>query len=173
MVDNKSPIPVVYGDVGDTLVFIEEETAHDFARLHEAMEAKTWGEFKAKAPRGWYEDAVERLEERMMDEAYEDDEPDPTEERRFEEPAAEKGFDPDEIPGHADGDWPEWPAGNMASWLPPDVQRRFGSMQSNFPFGDFLTLPPEHEGEIVSAMRGHGYRCVRDDELVWEACYGG
>ncbi|MDP9476105.1 MAG: hypothetical protein M3R38_10555 [Actinomycetota bacterium] len=164
---------VLYGDAGDRLVFIGEEEARDFVRLHEAMQAKTWGEFKAKAPSDWYEAAVERLKEQMMDELYEDEGSDPIEGQTFEEPAAEERFDADEIPGHADGDWPEWPHGNLESWIPDEVQERFGTMVSNFPFGDYLELLPEHEDEIVRAMQGHGYDCVRDDDLVWKACYGG
>ncbi len=164
---------VVYGDAGECLVFIEEGAAHDFVRLHRALEAGTWGEFRARAPAHWYEDAVGRLEEQAMEELHADEGPDPVGGRTFEEPAAEKRFDADEIPGHTDSDWPGWPQGDMGSWMPDEVRRRFGKVVSNFSFGDFLQLPPEHEDEIVSVMRDHGYDCVRDDDLVWAACYGG
>ncbi len=173
MVDKAPQTRIVYGDIGDSLVFIGEETAHDFVQLHKALEAKTWGEFKAKAPSDWYEDAVERLKDQVMDELYEDDESDPNKEPSFEEPAAEKRFDADEIPGYADSDWPDWPHGNMGLWVPDEVQHKFGRMESNFPFGEFLILSSEYEDEIVSAMRDHGYDCVRDDDLVWKASFGG
>jgi len=167
------PTRVVYSDAGDHLVFIEESEAHDFVRLHGSMQAGTWGEFKAQAPAYWYEDAVERLEEQMMEEIHQDEESDPAGRQTFEGPAAEKRFDADEIPGHAGGNWPGWPQGDMESWMPDEIQRRFGTMVSNFPFVDFLQLPLEHEDEIISAMRDHGYDCLRDDNLVWAACYGG
>lgn len=104
----------------------------------------------------------------MLDEV-EDDEFDPTEEHTFEEPVAEKGFDAEDIPGHADGDWPDWPQGNMEHWVPQEVQNEFGSMKPTAVSGDFLQLDPLDEDEIVSAMREHGYDCVRDEDLVWEA----
>ena len=164
MVDKAPHTRLVYSEIQDGLVFIDEGEAHDLVQLHRALgKARTWGEFKAQAPSHWYEDAVERLKEQMLDEmedARDDD---------YEEPAAEKGFDAEDIPGHADGDWPDWPQGNMERWVPDEVQDRFGSMKPTAISGDFLQLSPEHEDEIVSAMQRHGYDCVRDDDLVWEA----
>ena len=155
---------LVYGDVQDGLVFVDEEEAHDLARLHRALErAKTWGEFRAQAPPRWYEAAVERLREQVLDEG-EDDEDD-----AHEEPSPEQGFDAEEIPGHLEGDWPGFPHMSMEYWVPGEVQDRFGSMVPTAISGDFLQLSPEHEDEIVSAMRRHGYECVRDDDLVWKA----
>lgn len=173
MADTTPRTQVVYGDAGECLVFIEEGAAHDFVRLHRAMEARTWGEFRSRAPAYWYEDAVGRLEEQTMEDLQEDQGSDPAGGQAFEELAAEKRFDADEISGHADSDWPTWPQGEMESWMPDEVRRRFGNMVSNFPFGDFLQLPLEHEHEIVAVMRDHGYDCVRGDDLVWAACYGG
>ena len=164
---------LVYGDVQDSLVFIDEEEARDLVQLHRALgRARTWGEFKAQAPSHWYEDAVERLKEQFLDELqYEDDESDSTEEPTFEEPAPEQAFDAEEIPGHVDGEWPGFPHVSMGSWVPDEVQDRFGSMTHSWGLDAtyWIVLAPEHEEEIVSVMREHGYDCVRDDDLVWEA----
>ncbi len=155
---------LVYGDVQDGLVFIDEEKAHDLVQLHRALgRAKTWGEFKAQAPSHWYEEAVERLEEQMLDEIENDGDD------VYEEPAAEQEFDAEEIPRHVEGDWPGFPHMSMEYWVPGEVQDRFGSMVPTAISGDFLQLSPEYEDEIVSAMQRHGYDCVRDDDLVWEA----
>lgn len=157
---------LVYGDVQDGLVFIDEGEAHDLVQLHRALgRARTWGEFRAQAPSHWYEDAVERLRDRMLDET-EDDEYD-----SHEEPTVEKKFEAEEIPGHVDGDWPGFPHVSMGSWVPDEVQDRFGSMTHSWGLDAiyWIVLAPEHEEEIVSAMQRHGYDCVRDEDLVWEA----
>ena len=164
---------LVYGEVQDGLVFIDEEEARDLRQLHRALgRAKTWGEFKAQAPSHWYEDAVERLKEQFLDELYyEDEESNSTEEPTFEEPAAEKRFDVEEIPGHVDGEWPGFPHVSMGSWLPGEVEDSFGSMTHSWgpDQSSWVVLAPDKEDQIVSAMRRHGYDCVRDDDLVWEA----
>ncbi len=161
---------LVYGDVQDGLVFIDEEEAHDLVQLHRALDrARTWGEFRAQAPSHWYDSAVERLKEQWLDE-IEDDEDD-----AYEGPAAEQEFDAARIPGHTDGEWPTYPHVSMGSWVPDEVQDRFGSMTHSWgPDQSYwIVLAPEEEDQIVAAMREHGYDCVRDDDLVWEACgYG-
>lgn len=157
---------LVYGEVQDGLVFIDEEKAHDLVQLHRALgRAKTWGEFKAQAPSHWYEDVVERWREQMLDET--EDDGDDT----HEEPAAEQEFDAAEIPGHMEGDWPGFPHVSMGSWLPGEVEDSFGSMTHSWgpDQSSWVVLAPDKEDQIVSAMRRHGYDCVRDDDLVWEA----
>lgn len=157
---------LVYGDVQDGLVFIDEEEARDLARLHGALNrAKTWGEFRAQAPPHWYEDAVERLGEQMQDE-IEDAEDD-----AYEEPASEQVFAAEEIPGYVDGEWPGFPHVSMGSWLPDEVRDRFGTMTHSWGPDEsyWIVLAPESEDQIVAAMRRHGYECVRDDGLVWKA----
>lgn len=170
MVDKAPRTQLVYGDVQDGLVFIDEGEAHDLVQLHRALgRARTWGEFKAQAPSHWYDSAVEHLKEQLLDE-IENDEDDV-----YEEPAAEQKFDAAEIPGHMDGEWPGFPHVSMGSWVPEEVQDRFGSMTHSWGLDAiyWTVLTPDKEEQIVSAMQRHGYDCVRDDELVWEACgYG-
>jgi hypothetical protein len=157
---------VVYGNTGESLVFINEEEAHDLVQLHRALgRAGTWGEFRAQAPPHWYEDAVERLHERMLDEVEDGGED------AHEEPSPEQRFDAGEIPGHVDGDWPGFPHVSMGDWIPDEVKNEFGSIAHSWGLdGDsWIQLAPDKEAEIISAMRRHGYECVSDDDLVWEA----
>lgn len=157
---------LVYGEVQDGLVFIDEGEAHDLVQLHRALGmARTWGEFKAQAPSHWYEDAVERLKEQMLDDIEDD------EDEAYEEPVPEQRFDAEEIPGHADGEWPSFPHVFMGDWVPDEVQDRFGRMTHSWGLDAtyWIEFPPDKEDQIVSAMQGHGYDLVRDDDLVWEA----
>jgi hypothetical protein len=57
----------------------------------------------------------------------------------------------------------------MLHWVPKSVQERFGSAEPSAIGGDSLLLPPEREGEIVSAMEAHGYACFRGDALLKKA----
>ena len=169
--DRTSRMRLVYSDVQDGLVFIVEEEARNLAQLHRALgRARTWGEFQALAPAHWYEDAVERLQERMLEEVEDggDD--------AHEEPAAEQRFDAEEIPGHADGEWPGFPHVSMGDWLPEGRSRR-SSAAWRIP-GVWMRTPgsssrrtkrPKSSPPCHLRMRRHGYECVRDDDLVWEA----
>ncbi len=157
---------LVYGEIQDGLVFIDEGEAHDLVQLHRALgKARTWGEFKAQAPSHWYEDAVERLKEQLLDE-IEDEKND-----AYEEPGAEQRFDAADIPGHVDGEWPGFAHVSMGNWVPDEVQDEFGSMTHSWSLDAiyWIVLAPDKEDQIVSAMQRYGYDCVRDDDLVWEA----
>lgn len=151
---------LAYGNIADNLVFIPKEEALEMARLHEALQtATTWGQFRSRAPEDGYRDALERLTENEEKEKGEE----------MEEPNPEARFDAERIGGFGDGDWPGWPAQQMEYWVPDEVQDRFGSMKPTAISGDFLDLPPENEAEIVAAMERHGYKCLKDEDLVWKA----
>jgi hypothetical protein len=151
------PGAIVIGTVendGLEVVMIPQQEAESLAQLHRALNrAATWGEFKRLAPREHYEDAVSR----WMDSNDE------------EEPASDQPFDPHDIPGRDDGDWPAWPAQDMLAWVPEEVQARFGRSHASVLNGAWLSLTGEAIDEIVASMERLGYRCRRDDELIARA----
>jgi hypothetical protein len=133
-------------------VFIPECEAVDLAQLRCALyreQAATWGEFKERIPpRRWQEAVAAYLagEESV--------------------PAADDPFDPNQVPGYGDGDWPEWPAQRMLEWMPEDIRQRFGEIATSVFNSDFLEIDPRSESEVVAALKGAGYTCIRDDHLV-------
>ena len=42
-----TPCEIVYGEVGDGLVFISRRRARELAGLHEALRLATWGELRS------------------------------------------------------------------------------------------------------------------------------
>jgi hypothetical protein len=151
------PGAIVIGTVENDeleVVMMPQLEAESLARLHRALHgAATWGEFKRLAPREHYEDAVSRWMESKAE----------------EEPAPDQAFDPHDIPGQSDGDWPAWPAQDMLAWVPEEVQARFGRSRASVLNGSWLSLPAEAIDQIAAAMSRHGYRCRRDDRLIARA----
>jgi hypothetical protein len=78
-------------------------------------------------------------------------------------------FDPEQVPGKADGDWPEWPAQAMLSWMPADIVLRFGRREESVLNGSFLWLDPGSRDEIVEALDALGWQCEEDEGLVMAA----
>ena len=118
------------------------------------------GGFKQAMPAGSYQHVVE-----LMREDSSDDEELPD----HWEPDGETAFDAEQIPGFADGDWPEWPAQAALEWVPQDIQHRFGVEGTSLFSGDYLKLDSEQEPAIVAAFVEHGYTCSRDDTLLLRA----
>ncbi|MDP9371073.1 MAG: hypothetical protein M3Q65_01170 [Chloroflexota bacterium] len=153
------PLDVIYGRLwDDELVLLPLDTARYLATLREALtEAKTWGEFKARAPEGAYAEVVEMI----ADNADGDEE--------FTEPAADTPFDPEDIPGYADGDWPLLPPQHMFDWLPEDLQQRYGHTGDTVLNGPYLAIDPAHTRELVAEMEARGYHCTEDSDLLQRA----
>ena len=59
--------------------------------------------------------------------------------------------------------------GNM-TWIPDDIIEKYGESNPSMLNGPIAKLYPKYEKEIVSAFEGYGYTCIRDDDLVNEAC---
>lgn len=149
----KQQTTLVYGLYDeDSLVFIPQQRAHELAQLRQAIEsAKTWGEFKESVAEGDYMRAIELI--RL---ANEDDDFTPT---------TATPFDPEDIPGFADFEWPPFPAQDMLDWVPADIQRKF-ERPGAYIMNDVLVLSESDVVAIVAAMEAHGYQCIRDDHLV-------
>jgi len=152
---------LVYGPIDGYLVFMPRPVAERLIAVRGAINtSRTWGEFKQAMPAGSYQHVVE-----LMREDSSDDEELPD----YWEPDAEMGFDGEQIPGFADGDWPEWPAQEALEWVPAAIQRRFGVEAASVLSGDYLELALEQESAIVAAFVEHGYTCTRDDTLLLRA----
>jgi len=74
-------------------------------------------------------------------------------------------FSSDQVPGVDDGDWPAWPAQRMLDWVPKEIQKEYGSIESTRLNGEYPTFYPRNEPRIIAAFWRAGYRCVRGDTL--------
>ena len=59
---------------------------------------------------------------------------------------------------------------NNMLWVPDDILEKYGDVQPSMLDGPIAKLFPKYEKEIVRALKGYGYTCIRDDDLVNEAC---
>src|SRR5262245_6859489 len=106
---------LIYGTPFDDLIFMPRERAENLAAIHHALSiATTWGEFFRLLP----EDARAEVEW-----WYVEDE--------LEQPADGHPFGHDDVPGVADGDWPGWPAQEMLSWVPDNIQQQYGHVAAS------------------------------------------
>lgn len=138
---------LIYGDTGDGLVFIERELAQDLATLRGNYD--TWGQaYAALSPSCWRE-----IEAQL-------------ENAEVPVPDLMDPYDLDIVPGYADGDWPEWPKQLMLTWMPKPVIEQFGTAEASVFNGDFLSIDPKFEPEVVAALEAAGWSCVKDELLA-------
>jgi hypothetical protein len=141
---------IVVGVLVDaSVVMIPEDEAMVLDQLYDALGARTWAEFRQLAPEAWYRSAVER-----------------TFGEESEAPDAATPFDPEQVWGYSDGDWPTWPQQRMLEWVPKQVQAEFGNAETSCINGSFLSIEARHMDSVVAAMEALGYGCRRDDDLV-------
>ena len=69
-----------------------------------------------------------------------------------------------------DGDYPGWPAQEMLRWMPRDIRRDFGGVDSSWVSGEFLTLELKSTRAIVQRLTQAAFRCRRNQRLVERAC---
>ncbi len=164
---------LVYGDGGEGLVFLEKDYATDVSIFRSALnEARTWGELRTKVSEERYQETLnawlESESERLADE-----EGSGGGEPEVPLPGSNYAFDPEALPGYADGDWPEFAPHVMETWVDKEVIRRYGHYVYPTLDAEYPVIDPEKEEEVVSLLEGRGYSCVRDDDAVWEAVWGG
>lgn len=141
---------LVYGLAGmhESLAFIEaDEAAAAMDDITAVWGCPTWGEARrAKTTLLW--NPVPDLE----------DDPDG--------PPDDAAFDIRDVGAVADGDWPPMITSASFEVLPEDLQKRFGKLADTTFNGDYLSIPPEAEAELVAELRARGYEVARDDNLI-------
>lgn len=184
---------VVYGAWGEGLVFLYRDHAEDLALLHQVLyEAKIWGDLWSRLPRARFQEIWETIEsnedrrdfwdywEELKEEEFYGDDPTRVSlvegQRRYRElpvderhPIADDPFDAHAIWGFGEGDYPEWPARGMLSWIPEEIQGRYGEVRSSVHNGEFLVLDPGSEAMIVASLAPHGFNCLLDQALIERA----
>ncbi len=135
------------GEDFDGPLFAERSSAEYVAQIREALyRSDTWGEFRIKLPA----DEWDRLVSNAWVEPEElpDDEP----------------FTPDDIPGHADGDYPQWLRQSQLEWFPNELIEKYdGAVTLTTLNGWVLDLPAERADKIVEDLRALGHTVEETD----------
>jgi len=112
----------VGSDGFDSALFADRDTAEYVAQIRKALyQSKTWGEFRRNLPDGEWENLQWSLDD------VSEDEP----------------FKADDIPGHADGDYPKWLRQSQLDWFPKDLIEKYdGKVTLTTLNGWVLPAPP-------------------------------
>lgn len=133
----------------DSVVFAERERAERAVQIRAAIEeSTTWGEFRRALPPGeWDSYFLEHFED-CEEEVPDDD----------------QAFDSDDVPGYAEGDYPEWLQQVQLDWFPPELIAKYGGdVGSTVLSGPVLDLPAERAGEIAAELRAMGHTVEETD----------
>jgi hypothetical protein len=128
---------IVYRIVEENAIFASREAAEESDQIHRAINTShTWGEFKKRMPPAEYES--------MMVSQF-----DENEEVR---PKSKDPFDPEQIDGYLEGDYPPWLMQSMDAFLPMDVLQKFGSREASTINCDYWNIPPRNVKDLVRTL---------------------
>lgn len=176
---------LVYGEVEGSLVFVPWQQAQDLAMVWSALgSSSTWGEFRSLIPPKRYEETLALMSDAIDFDSYFEQESQANPSSREEALSAFREIDigerlpldDDPFPGYdlpwvADGDYPEWPAQEMLKWMPTVLAREpYGRVEDSVHNGRFLVLDPAREKAILAELAAAGFSCIKDQELVEQAC---
>jgi len=123
------------------VVFAKEQRAKLVHQVNLAIaSSKTWGEFKMAMPRAEYLAIVATYDE--------DGQP---------RPRSSAPFDPEQLPGFSDGDYPPWLQSEMDSILPRSFLERFGKQITTSLNGDYWMIPEASLATACIALGELGY----------------
>jgi hypothetical protein len=142
---------LVYGVAWGQLIFIPRNRAEELAATYTAINnSETWGDFQDRVPAYIYRQAVERLEWGLG----------------VIQPPNYREFDPEEINGFSDGEWPSWPAQEMTLWFPREVWQGEGFLKATVYGGVTLQLHAHSKKKLVRKLQQMGYTCREDARLL-------
>lgn len=158
---------ILYYDGSTGPVFALKDDAEHVAAVNNALNtAKTWGEYRSLLPAGEWEAHGETFpvlydtgELVMKDgkpvleylEDQEDDDP----------------FDPDNVPGVGDGDYPIWLQQVMLDWMPESILEKYGKHYGTRLNGDSVEFKSEDLGAIIEELRALEYTVTESEhELI-------
>ena len=137
-----------YGSNGeDCVVFAPRERADYVAQIHAALQdSDTCVEFKQKLPEGEWDGYFQAV---------------------FDEPPdGDQAFEADDVPGHADGDYPPWLAQEQLGWFPPELISKYdGEVAMTVFNGSSLNLPAVRTQEICDDLRALAHNVVQTDPV--------
>jgi hypothetical protein len=154
----KETKPTIYyriSPANEALVFAWQERAEYVSRIHNALEAKTWGELKKKLPPEEYDSIIDA---RSDDDSY------------GEKPRI-KSSDPfeayDDVPGYGDGDYPDSLQQEMEYCLPDEILHKYATRDWTTFNGDYYRIEIEHEEAVCKDLKALGFNVIRRDDIYF------
>jgi hypothetical protein len=142
----------------ESLVFAPPDKAEYISAIHHALQAATWGEFKARIPTEEYKRLLKEWESDLDDD----------DNLKLELPSDDDSFHPEYwVPGWSDGDYPDWLQKDQDLWLPKSILERFARFESSAINGPFWIIDPVFEKDIVEELRREGFSVTRRDDLTF------
>jgi hypothetical protein len=80
-------------------------------------------------------------------------------------PSGSKPFDPEVLPGFADGDWPAWIASTMLREVPEPVLQAFGQQGNSVLNGPMVEFRPEDLPAIKARLAELGWTVIERPDL--------
>ena len=147
--ERPTPAELVYrvGPANDGVVFTTPERARYVASLNDALDSKTWGEFRGRIP-------AEEWEELM--------------EKRDEIPGPSEPFKAEAVPGFCDGDWPPWLQKEILQVLPPPLVRKYAEASMTCINGVYFHIRQEDLPELLRELESRGIRATHEPDLEFQ-----
>lgn len=151
------------------LVYADPQTARAVAQTHRAIETSTtWGEFQSRMPADEWQDIWEGIQDYLLEcwrEQNPEAEDDPDE---IPPPHPWSPFDGNDVPGYADGDYPQWLQQSLETYLPDEVLGKIAKPVCTILNGNYWRIRPSAKTELLRILREHGYEPIhRPDLKFW------
>jgi hypothetical protein len=131
-----------------TPLFATPETAESTTAAIKALDAaQTWGQFLLAIPPHLADELREGFEDGEL-------------------PERDENFDPSDVPGFEDGDFPTSINSTMLRELPVQVIERFGRKADTVLNGPNVEFSADDLRAIVAALRKTGYAIIERHEMV-------
>ncbi len=164
---------LVYGESNGGLTFLEKEYALDIGDFREALlKARTWGELKTRVSEERYKETLDTWAENELDRLLGEGDLEDDNEPEVTPPGPDDAFDAEELPGYADGDWPEFAPTMMDIWVNEQIIDEYGGYVQPLMNDGYPVIGLDNEEKVVSLLEERGYICTRDDDRVWKAIWG-
>ena len=132
------------GNANDGVVFATPERARYVDALYDALDAKTWGEFRSRIPAAEWEHLWEG---------------------RDDGPGPDDAFDVAGVPGFFDGDWPPWLQKEILHVLPPPLVKRYAEACMTSINGVYFHIRQEDLPALLAELERRGIRAVHAPDL--------
>ena len=146
--ERPTPVELVYrvSDGNHGIVFTTPERARYVSSLFDALDSKTWGEFRSRIPAEEWELLAEFFDE---------------------VPPPEKLFESEAVPGYCDGDWPPWLQKEIILVLPPPLVKKYAEAVMSCINGVYFNIKQEDLPALLAELESRGIRAVHEPDLYF------
>lgn len=144
--ERPTPSELVYrvGDANDGVVFTTPVCARYVDRLFDALDSKTWGEFRRRLPAEEWKRMADLLEEI---------------------PGKDDPLDVADVPGYCDGDWPPWLQKEIFCVLPPPLVKKYAEARMTSINGVYFHIRQEDLPALLAELERRGIHAAHTPDL--------